>query len=92
MPGRDVTLKAKFIYDPTDPFEPTLPEGEEQDDVQTYPTGDANKDGALDVADAVRVINMLITGAPYDVRADADGDGKLDVADAVSIINACLKN
>ena len=92
MPGRDVRLTAKFEYDPTDPFEPSLPEGDKQDDVQTYPTGDANKDGALDVADAVRVINMLITGAPYDVRADADGDGKLDVADAVSIINACLKN
>lgn len=92
MPGRDVTLKAKFTYDPTDPFEPSSPEDDPQEDVQTYPTGDANKDGVLDVADAVRVINMLITGAPYDVRADSDGDGKLDVADAVSIINACLKN
>ena len=92
MPGRDVRLTAKFEYDPQNPFEPSSPEDDPQDDVQTYPTGDANKDGALDVADAVRVINMLITGAPYDVRADADGDGKLDVADAVTIINACLKN
>ena len=92
MPGRDVRLTAKFEYDPQDPFEPSSPEDDPQEDVQTYPTGDANKDGVLDVADAVRVINMLITGAPYDVRADSDGDGKLDVADAVSIINACLKN
>lgn len=90
MPGRDVTLKAKFVYDPKDPFEPSLPEGEEQEDIQTYPSGDADGDGSLNVADAVRVINMYLNG-DYDVKADADADGKVDIGDAVIIINAYLK-
>lgn len=90
MPGREVRLTAKFVYDPQDPFEPNLPDDEVQDDVQTYPSGDADGDGALDVADAVRVINMYLKGE-YDVKADADGDGKVNTADAVIIINAYLK-
>ena len=89
MPDRDVTLVARFEYNPTNPAEP---EGDgSQTNVQTTPTGDANGDGVVDVADAVRVINLCLTGE-YAAKADVDGDGVVDVADAVRVINICLKN
>jgi uncharacterized repeat protein (TIGR02543 family) len=91
MPDRDVTLVARFEYNPANPLEPSLPDGTEQDNIQTTPTGDANGDGVVDVADAVRVINLCLTGE-YAGKADVDGDGVVDVADAVRVINACLKN
>ena len=89
MPDRDLTLVARFEYNPTNPAEP---EGDgSQTNVQTTPTGDANGDGMVDVADAVRVINLCLTGE-YAAKADVDGDGVVDVADAVRVINICLKN
>ena len=89
MPGNDLTLTARFEYNPSNPAEP---EGDgSQDNVQTVPTGDADGDGVVDVADAVRVINLCLGGG-YDAKADADGDGVVDVADAVRVINICLKN
>lgn len=89
MPGNDLTLTAKFEYNPANPAEP---EGDgSQDNVQTVPTGDADGDGVVDVADAVRVINLCLGGG-YDAKADADADGVVDVADAVRVINICLKN
>ena len=86
----DHTMVARFEYDPENPFEPSLPEGTEQDNVQTTPTGDADGDGVVDVADAVRVINLCLTGE-YAAKADVDGDGVVDVADAVRVINVCLR-
>lgn len=89
MPDNDLTLTARFEYNPTNPAEP---EGDgSQTNVQTTPTGDADGDGVVDVADAVRVINLCLTG-DYDAKADADGDGVVDVADAVAVINICLKS
>ena len=87
----DHTMVARFEYNPANPFEPSLPDGVEQDNVQTTPTGDADGDGVVDVADAVRVINLCLTGE-YDGKADVNGDGEVDVADAVAVINICLKN
>ena len=87
----DHTMVARFEYNPENPFEPSLPEGTEQDNVQTTPTGDADGDGVVDVADAVRVINLCLTGE-YNAKADVNGDGEVDVADAVSVINLCLKS
>ena len=88
MPDRDVTLVARFEYNPTNPAEP---EGDgSQTNVQTTPTGDADGDGVVDVADAVRVINLCLTGE-YAAKADVDGDGVVDVADAVRVINVCLR-
>ena len=89
MPDRDVTLVARFEYNPANPLEPSLPDGTEQDNIQTTPTGDANGDGMVDVADAVSVINLCLTGE-YAGKADVDGDGVVDVADAVRVINLCL--
>ena len=88
MPEGDVRLVARFEYNPTNPAEP---EGDgTQTDVQTTPTGDANGDGVVDVADAVRVINICLSDS-YDAKSDANNDGVVDVADAVRVINLCLK-
>ena len=85
MPEGDLTLTAKFEYSPMSPAEP------EGNGPVTTPMGDADGDGVVDVADAVRVINLCLGGG-YDAKADADGDGVVDVADAVRVINICLKN
>lgn len=89
MPDEEVTLVARFEYSPENPGDP-FGDGT-QTDVQTTPTGDADGDGIVDVADAVRIINLCLTGE-YDAKADVDGDGVVDVADAVAVINICLKD
>jgi photosystem II stability/assembly factor-like uncharacterized protein len=52
--------------------------------------GDANADGAIDIADVVYLINYLFTNgpAPEPLEAgDANCDGLVDIADAVYLIN-----
>ena len=88
MPEGDVKLVARFEYNPINPSEP---KGDgSQTNVQTTPTGDSNGDGVVDVADAVRVINICLS-TTYDEKSDANNDGVVDVADAVRVINLCLK-
>ena len=88
MPDREVTLIARFEYSPDNPGDP-FGDGS-QTNVQTRPTGDANGDNVVDVADAVRIINLCLMGEK-DAKADVNGDGEVDVADAVAVINICLK-
>lgn len=92
MPDEEVTLVARFEYNPENPGDP-FGDGS-QSDVENKPSGgvngDVNDDGEVDVADAVRVINLCITNEK-DADADVNGDGEVDVADAVAIINLCLK-
>lgn len=92
MPDRDMTLVARFEYNPTNPAEP---EGDgSQTNVQTTPSGDTNGDGIVNVTDAVYLINVclgLTTDANTD-KCDVNGDGSVNVTDAVAIINICLKN
>ncbi len=55
-----------------------------------YVCGDANSDEAVNVSDAVYIINYVFAGgeAPYPIQAaDANGDRNCDVSDAVFIIN-----
>lgn len=56
-------------------------------------TGDANGDGAVNVTDAVYLINVCLNMTDdFDVtRCDVNGDGTINVTDAVTIINICLK-
>lgn len=91
MPEGDMTLTARFEYNPTNPAEPES-DGT-QTDVQTTPTGDANGDGVVNVTDAVYVINVCLgfTTDANTAMCDANGDGVVNVTDAVSIINICLK-
>lgn len=87
MPERDLTLTAKFEFNPVNPSEP---EGSGPMGVESIP-GDANGDGVVDVADAVSVINFILAGGSS-AGADANSDGLIDVTDAVTIINFCLKS
>lgn len=88
MPDEEVTLVARFEYDPESPGDP-FGDGS-QSNVDNKPSGDVNGDGEVDVADAVRVINLCIANEK-DANADVNGDGEVDVADAVAIINLCIK-
>lgn len=91
MPEGDMTLTARFEYNPVNPAEP---EGDgTQTDVQTTPTGDANGDGIVNVTDAVYLINVCL-GLTTDANTalcDVNSDGVVNVTDAVAIINICLK-
>lgn len=52
--------------------------------------GDANGDGAVNVGDAVYIVNYVFRGGPAPVpmqAGDANGDGNVNVGDAVYIIN-----
>ena len=96
MGYHDETLVAHFQlipFNPAFPADPQMAAG--QPSVQTYVLGDANEDGTVDVADAVAVINVYLTGDSSNVNisvADANGDGVIDIADAVYIINVYLTN
>ena len=91
MPDSDLTLVARFEYNPTNPAEPES-DGS-QTNVQTTPTGDANSDGVVNVTDAVYLINVCLglTEGANMTKCDVNGDGAVNVTDAVAIINMCLK-
>lgn len=88
MPDEEVTLVARFEYNPDSPGDP-FGDGS-QSNVDTGLKGDVNGDGVVDVADAVRVINLCLANEK-EASADVNGDGGVDVADAVAVINICLK-
>ena len=48
--------------------------------------GDLNKDGKVDIADAVTVLNIMAAGE-YNSEADLNGDQKIDIADFVTVLN-----
>ena len=89
MSDNDLTLTARFEYDPVSPDEPG---GGAQDNVQTTPTGDTNGDGKMSVTDAVYIINVCLGLTPdaNKHKCDVTGDGKVTVTDAVQVINICL--
>jgi hypothetical protein len=58
--------------------------------VYTYLCGDANRDGLVNVSDAVRLKNYIFVGgaAPNPLEAgDVNCDGNVNVSDAVWIMN-----
>ncbi|MCP4568866.1 MAG: hypothetical protein GY841_14925 [FCB group bacterium] len=59
-----------------------------------YTSGDANWDQAVNVGDAVYLINYVFKNGPasfVDCLSDADGNGDLNVGDAVHLINFVFK-
>ena len=48
--------------------------------------GDLNKDGKVDIADAVTVLNIMAAGE-FVAAADLNGDNKIDIADFVTVLN-----
>ncbi len=56
--------------------------------------GDANDDGAVNITDAVKVLNHLFKGETAPVcldAADADDDGSLRITDAIFLLSALFK-
>ena len=90
MPAEDVTLVAKFRYNP---FNPTEPEGDgSQDNVQTTLKGDVNKDGAVDVLDIVAVVNYSLKDSDENLPTfDITDDGVVDILDIVRVVNLSLE-
>lgn len=90
MPDHDVTLVAKFIYNPTSPADP---EGDgSQTDVQATPSGDVNKDGVINVFDIVAIINKTLEDDITEPGLyDVNKDGVLNVHDIVKVINLSLE-
>ena len=90
MPDEDVTLVAKFKYNP---FSPDEPESDgSQDNVQTTLTGDVNKDGTIDVLDIVAVVNYSLKNSDENLHHyDLNGDGTVDIIDIVKIVNLSLE-
>lgn len=63
--------------------------------VMQYIPGDANGDGKVSIADAVAVIDYILSdgATPLVIEAaDMNGDGKISIADAVAIIDYILNN
>jgi parallel beta-helix repeat protein/predicted outer membrane repeat protein len=57
--------------------------------------GDANGDGAIDIADVVHLVNYLFLDGPAPSpldAGDANGDGKVDIADVVYLVNYLFLN
>ena len=95
MPRQNVTLQARFVYNPTSPGEPQG-DGSQTGNVDNGgKVGDVNGDGVVNTADAVLLINSYVSGAadrlPKAV-ADVNGDGVVNTADAVLIINHYVNN
>ena len=58
--------------------------------IEDFLNGDVNNDGAVDIADAVGIVNYIVgkTSANFEVKfADYNCDGYVDIADAVGIVN-----
>jgi Ca2+-binding EF-hand superfamily protein len=60
--------------------------------------GDVNRDGRVNVADIMLVVNMVLENIPkdpvtYDMdAADVNGDGDIKVTDVMGIVNIALGN
>ena len=52
--------------------------------------GDLNRDGKVDIADAVAVLEVMARDG-NDAEADLNGDGKVDIADFVAVLEIMAK-
>lgn len=81
----DVTLTAKFFYNPAIPAEPDC----QQVNVDNLSPGDVNKDGRVDVLDVVICVDV-IQNNKVNNRADMNKDGVVDQSDVVRISTKVL--
>lgn len=59
-------------------------------EVKDFIPGDVNGDGDVDIADAVCIVNYVVSKPNTsfnEAAADVNGDGDIDIADAVHIVN-----
>lgn len=86
----NVTLVAKFAYNPANPGEPTSGSND-----PTRKIGDVDADGTVDVTDAVILIGHYLQDTTDKLKlpvADINKDNVIDVTDAVGIIQIYLNN
>lgn len=91
MLTEDVTLTARLVYNPDSPDEPTNNNYVEE----VYAKGDIDKNGKINVSDAIDLIGYYLAGTTglLDARiADLDGNGVINVSDAIEIIDIYLNN
>ena len=87
MPTNDITLTARFVYNPTNPDEPN---GTGQTGVSNNSAGDVNNDGVINTSDAVLLTNHYVAGTTNEISsnvADLNADGVINTTDAVLLIN-----
>ena len=87
MPTKEVTLTARFEYNPTNPDEPN---GTGQTGVSNNSAGDVNNDGVINTSDAVLLTNHYVEGTTSEISssvADLNSDGVINTTDAVLLIN-----
>lgn len=84
----DVTLTARFTYEPVVPIDPTG----NQDDVANGILGDVNGDNVVDMVDVVALINIYLGKTTlYELSVcDINKDGQVDMVDVVAAINIYL--
>lgn len=59
-------------------------------DVQMFIRGDQNGDGALDLGDAIAILNHIFMGVPLGTCVDSldvDDSGELDIVDPIRLVN-----
>lgn len=84
----DATLTAKYkVYNPQNPDDPSL-----NIENTTVRRGDVNRDGEININDAMMVVDYSLGRLPKinKIVSDMNGDGKISVIDAVLIIDKCL--
>lgn len=90
MPGSETTLTAMFKYSPSNPGEP---ESSKNEDIQNTAQGDVNADGLINVADAMEIVNAVMSETTEKIAkgvGDLNNDGIINTADAMEIINKCI--
>lgn len=87
----DTALLETFMVIAADPFHADT----QTVTICTYVCGDANRDGQVDLGDAVRLLNYLYKGGdePLPLEAgDCHRDGIVDLADVIHLLNYLYKN
>lgn len=88
----NVTLEAKYSYNPQNPDEPV---GSPSADVANANPGDIDEDGKVDIVDKVILVNHYLNGTTSEMNqrlGDVNQDGSIDIVDAVEIVNIYLNN
>lgn len=89
MPDEDVTLEARYTYNPSSPDEPSST----QENVENTLLGDINADGTVDATDVVLLVNAYVAGTTDKLDsnvADLNQDGVIDASDVVKLVNLYL--
>lgn len=90
MGTENVTLEARFAYNPINPDEPVG-----SPDVDNGLIGDVDGDGVVDISDKVLLVKHYLGGTTSVLNksvSDVNGDSEIDITDAVEIVNKYLNS